>query len=655
MKRFFSHILRLSSYLLLSVVVCSCSENLFADLQTAEKVEGREFTVDFSIDLSDLVTTSSTTRSFGEQLENPDKASIVLLLFDENHFLNNVFEAEYKSTVQEGEAQHNYYTVTLKESDAPHFLHVLVNYNTLDINEIPYGTESDIFNSQLMTVGKDTAVYWERVSLPQIDKTTVTQKLSHLKVIRNFCKIALKLNTVDASGNAVGTLENAQWGLGYVPTRGTVAPYLKDQEFADYLREDEDGNTYIADYEALTKDGYAGHVPRRAGDDSFYAVTSDFEKNIQWKSIGEPLYTFENEGSSNSSLFEKTLIFLKGTFKDKNGNLDSSESYYRLSLVDPTNNYEILNMLRNIEYNITVTSISSTGYVSAEVAAERPANNNLSGSTVTNSYPTVVMDDSSLRVEYVKKYILSPGEFSLSYRYIPDVNNLDDNGNYVTNNDMVLIKTLSGGTLGTSIVSAYSKVTDEEVGQVLSEFRFTDTNEDKMRLAYFKPNQDNIHVGGLVETARIRVSISDKPSLYRDIEFILRERYKMENMNIVRDDSYIGYDMDGTQTYGTDSCYTLVVDIPTGMPEELFPLDFTLESQPSVIYPNVRRSIMEVSGSHASIFDQTVKNTFHYHRAVAKNTYNTLRSAHGYGGFTESNNRKTDYVLFSLKRPLVDV
>jgi hypothetical protein len=91
------------------------------------------------------------------------------------------------------------------------------------------------------------------------------------------------------------------------------------------------------------------------------------------------------------------------------------------------------------------------------------------------------------------------------------------------------------------------------------------------------------------------------------------------------------------------------------MPEELFPLDFTLESQPSVIYPNVRRSIMEVSGSHASIFDQTVKNTFHYHRAVAKNTYNTLRSAHGYGGFTESNNRKTDYVLFSLKRPLVDV
>jgi hypothetical protein len=111
--------------------------------------------------------------------------------------------------------------------------------------------------------------------------------------------------------------------------------------------------------------------------------------------------------------------------------------------------------------------------------------------------------------------------------------------------------------------------------------------------------------------------------------------------------------MDGTQTYGTESCYTLVVDIPTGMPEELFPLDFTLESQPSVIYPNVRRSIMEVSGSHASIFDQTVKNTFHYHRAVAKNTYNTLRSAHGYGGFTESNNRKQITFFFRLNDPLL--
>lgn len=653
MKHFFSHILRLSSYLLLSVVVCSCSENLFADLQTAEKEEGREFTVDFSIDFSSPVATSSTTRSFGEQLEEPDKASIILLSFDENHFLNNVFVANYKSTEQEGGTQHNYYTVTLKESEEPHFLHVLVNYNTLDINEIPYGTESDIFNSQLMTVGQDTAVYWQRVSLPQIDEATVTEKLSHLKLIRNFSKITLTLNSVDIARNAVGTLVNAQWGLAYVPSRGSVAPYLKDQEFANYLRENEDGTTDIADYETLTKDGYVGHVPRRVGDDTFYLITSDFENNIQWKSVNEPLYTFENEGSSNSSLFERTLIFLKGKFRDTDGNVDSSDSYYRLSLVDPTNNYEILNILRNIEYNIRVTSISSTGYVSAEVAAERPANNNLSGSTVTNSYPTVVMDDSSLRVEYVKKYILSPGEFSLSYRYIPDVNNLDDNGNYVTNNDMVLIKTLTGGALGTSIVNDYSKVTDEEVGQVLSEFKFTDTNKDNMRLVYFKPNPDNIHVGGLVETAHIRVSAADKPSLYRDIEFILRERYKMENMNIVRDDSYIGYDMDGTQTYGTDSCYTLVVDIPTGMPEELFPLDFTLESQPSVIYPNVRRSVMEVSGSHASIFDQTVKNTFHYHRAVAKNTYNTLRSSHGYGGFTESNNRKQITFFFRLNDPLL--
>ncbi len=628
------------------MTICGCSEELYLPAQTV--VEEGEFSVDFQVELPQQEDGTSTTRSFGENLADSKNARIFLLAFDENHFLTNVYEAKFESSNREDGVLRNVYTVTMKTSEAPRYFHMLVNYNDLDMSKIPYGTESDIFGSDLMTVGLGTDVYWERVYLDKVDKETVKKKLSKIKLIRNFCKLNLILKTADENGKSVGTLVDAKWGMGYVPTRSFVAPFLKDQEFADYLREKEDGTTYIVDYDALTDDGYTGHIPRKAGNTNFYSVTSDFEDSVEWVSIDTPIYSFENESSSSSSLFERSLIFLRGKFKDASGNVDEKESYYRLSLVDPKNNYELLNMLRNIQYKITISSISSTGYETADIAAERPANNNLSGSTVTASYPTVVSDVSSLRVDYLKKYIMSPDAFSLTYRYVPDVK-VFENGDYVTDNEKVVIKTLTGDNLAETITpDIYCDVTDSEVSSVLSQVKMSSTDEDNFRTAYFLPNKNNFHVGGLVETAYVRVSVTENPSLYRDIEFILRGRYLMENMELIRDNSYVGYNMDGTQSVGSDSCYVLKVDIPTGIPDEIFPLDFTLESQPTLIYPNVTRSVMEVNGSHVSIFDQSVKNSFHYHRAVAGETYNTVRTAHGYGGFVEKNNKKQITFFFRL-------
>ncbi len=45
---------------------------------------------------------------------------------------------------------------------------------------------------------------------------------------------------------------------------------------------------------------------------------------------------------------------------------------------------------------------------------------------------------------------------------------------------------------------------------------------------------------------------------------------------------------------------------------------------------------MEANGTDNSIFDWTTRNSFHFHRSVTRDAYNTILDGHGYGGFTES-------------------
>jgi hypothetical protein len=124
-------------------------------------------------------------------------------------------------------------------------------------------------------------------------------------------------------------------------------------------------------------------------------------------------------------------------------------------------------------------------------------------------------------------------------------------------------------------------------------------------------------------TIRVRVNDSDKPEnsvLFRDVKFTLRERYMYKNLTLTDD----GVDDTG------EECYKITVDIPSGMPEQLFPLTFTFEANPDCVYPNAEKSVMVVSTEDQSLFDAANSDSFHFHREVTWDVYNGFEEADGY-------------------------
>jgi hypothetical protein len=131
----------------------SCSDELVTNTGSGEM--GDDVTIDFSLEVPQRE--DALTRTFTETEEAEfiaSDASIVILAFDENHYLTNAYQGTYKSVDANGVVT---YSVTLKSTDEKRFFHVIVNHNNLDISQIQYGMESEVLTSDLMTVdyGKD--------------------------------------------------------------------------------------------------------------------------------------------------------------------------------------------------------------------------------------------------------------------------------------------------------------------------------------------------------------------------------------------------------------------------------------------------------------------------------------------------------------------
>jgi hypothetical protein len=562
-----------------------------------------EVTLTVGCQLSDV---AMETRAFGEASDFiPSSASILILAFDENHLLTNVYDGEYVAPKvdEDGntiESACNYYKVTLKTTDQPRILHFIVNLNEVSKDSIPFGTESAIFTGKYMTVPEGSDVYWQRLEFPDgINDSTTHSALSHLKLVRNFCK--LRLDTTAATN-----LSAIEWGQMVIPSYGSVAPYISDQKFAYF----HDTSGIPLNYDSLSAQGYAGNIPRTSSNkETFYRLTSVEDANrIDWKPATEPIYCFENEGSSNSSLWNQTDIFIRGYF---DGDL-TKKTYYRISLVDPTKNYKPLNMLRNISYVIRISSVDEAGYDTAIEAFTRASGNNVSGSAVTSEYNSINSSKALLRVEYMKKYILGTAPFTMLYRYVPDVEQMSGN-QYISMNDSVELRVIDESY--NSIILP-TEITDENSALKGYTVAASD-NEDGYRTITFKPNKPL--PGGESTTTTVRFTVTQKghTNLYRDVSFILRERYKLQNLTLTRDDE------------GTNS-FTLTAEIPASTPQQLFPLDFTFESSPSYVYPNVSKGVMEVNSAETSIFDASNTTSFHFHRSLTWSEFNSLVEESGY-------------------------
>jgi hypothetical protein len=117
----------------------------------------------------------------------------------------------------------------------------------------------------------------------------------------------------------------------------------------------------------------------------------------------------------------------------------------------------------------------------------------------------------------------------------------------------------------------------------------------------------------------MRVGVEGKPELYRNITFYLRQRYLLKSMSITKGDD--------------DNSFVLGLKVPANLPDELFPLEFTLETYPVCIYADVSSgTVMNTECTSTSIFTDEEKDdaTFQFLRRITKSDFSALESVDGY-------------------------
>jgi hypothetical protein len=575
MKEFIHNIhwLHLSALLwILLALCCACTDDL-----TTPTDEGEYFTLTFGIELPEA---ASATRAQSVENFNPATASIKILSFDENHLLSDTYTGSYVGSSTSSGTWHCNYTISLRTSNTPHYLHLLINHNNLKLSDLPLGTESDLMTAPYMTVGTDTCVYWRRIKLETVTPSVAAAALKDLKVVRAFAEVVV---SYDVASSDAYQLKSPQWALMNRPSRGAIAPYTGEQDFADFVSSD----GKLASYSALTRtQGYHGYTPRRADNvATFYAQTS--ASALEWHNAGDTLLVFENEASSLSSWWQPTTLLLRG-YVSKSGATASSYSYYRVKLQNPALGLTSMDLLRNFLYDVHIYTIESDGYATTEAALNAPAEGDLAVVTETDALSSLTVGNASLSVERTRYYILAPGSFPIAYRYQPDVtSSATANGSvsfYAFQKGQV--KGLSDVVGSNFFASGYSMGSDRSDG-----FRTIDFTAGTPALT---PRND---------TLRLQVSDNGHEYLHRDVEVILRARYAC-SLSLE------------SETGG----YVLKAALTEELPQELFPLDLTLKMEPTgstsgtYIYPNAEATPMEAQWSQGS-------STFTYHRLLTWSEY----------------------------------
>jgi hypothetical protein len=661
----YSNILKFAIAALLPVMA-GCSDSIIDPLLKPYGSDGDTVTVDFGLDFDEgssnsklsraddpdeNTATTSTGVDSSEEFVPSESTPIYIVAFDENNLLTDVYPCKYTGSayVKSCGKYHHHFEVTLYKTSKRRNIHIIANYD-LDTKNLPYATESDLFNSKYMMT--DKRVYWRRIELPNGIDEKITTYLNGVKLIRNFARVNLTFELTDDSKYKRDEFSEIKWCMLNVPTKSFVAPYLKGQEFATFLKlgYDKDGNIIQSTggsnhndaipctYDDLYEEGYRCNVPRTQDNaSSFYSMTSASEiTDNSWSDVSEPLYVFENEGSSDSQYFKRTSFLIKAV-------KDGKPWYYRLNLVDPDRNYEQLYLMRNVSYEVKVTAINDEGFSSPAEAFSKAAANNISSASSTSTFTNVSANNAALRVEYMTKYIFSNDTISMKYRYVPDITNIVGNS-YVADNDKVTLTTAEAYT-GT----APAIIGTDNTKYAINKYERDTEDVGNYRKYTLKPNLPQKN--GVETISKIRVQVNepqytDKENtkenqyyknniLYRDVTFVLRQRFSLSDMEITKDDS-------------PTNTYTLTVKIPAGLPEAIFPLDFTFETYPPFAYPNADKSIMRVTGTDESLFSHGSYDTFHYHRAVTYENYSLAYDPSNSQTFKEENGYRLITFYFQI-------
>ena len=392
--------------------------------------------IDFTVQVKDP---SVATKALGQQ---PTLRNLMVAVFDASGYLMEyTFATEI--TLATENATHYDYKVAITQSDDPRIIHFIGNAP----DKLTFGVEETVLADITSSIGVnlDDGIYWCRREVPQISGTNSGGSMAlaegddpmevaspiyqadsktrayfdNVGLIRNFSQIQLVSTSSDF------TLE--KYYVVGTPKEGLAAAYnYSTGKFVNYYKGDNTvtgseaaGYTFnlgaAKTFAEIIAEGYDANVLPAA--QKFTLAESENAAN--WVSNGASAYVYECEKPLRAE--DAVYIIAYGKYDpNHDDNIDGTNYYYKIDLRDENGYFPII---RNFKYTIDITEVTRAGYETIDKAAASAGSGDISTSLETKSLAYISDGVASLEVEYIEKYIVTPGNVTLEYEFLDNVKN----------------------------------------------------------------------------------------------------------------------------------------------------------------------------------------------------------------------------------------
>ena len=648
---------RLLAYLITLFAIMACASHLENENSGGmdPSLEGKPVTFTFSVpDVRVAPSTKGVDGSdgliAGDPYLDPDK--LYLVVCGGTQSIKYIRKAEFvgesivpASEIEdyplEGDGSVTMYKfrVQLELTDSHRTVYFLGN---IDENQLITGSYAyQILPSLQSYEGRQA--YWQRVNMPpvhpsvdsnnnpiMVDGTYVPSEeaeasLKHIPLIRNYAKILVTDSTDPEDG-----FELYSYAVIYYPKRGSVVPYRSNvDDIKDAFNFNVSGDSYrFSGYERCSFQNldedleYLGYLSPSVEFDREIPSAAMFEnpdisggRVIKYDKDAPDQGFYLYERSIPNDNLDPTFVIIRGKFGD------GEYYYYRLDLmetkvVDFESVYQYYPIYRNFRYNIQLNRISSMGVSTPEAAAQSSGAEDISADISMRHLSDISNGQTRLVVEpFMSKTYTGPNEEGYYYiyaRFFNDISSSDPNVDW----GAVSVELEPMEDQSEDILILYDDVGNEVHGFYPSAQSMG--GEPGFRIIRFNTKA----AGSQTQTQKIKITgrnlyTHEEFPLYREVEITLQ---KMQPMSVSCANAELPLAKSVSQS--------IQVTIPAGLPESMFPLEFTIEAERPTLTPDSSKdgnNLPVYSGISISDNEEYAgKNTIQFIRTLTLDEYNGL-------------------------------
>lgn len=583
------------------------------DLETSGKRVSFTFT---------LTAEQESTKALGEAYE---LNTVNIAVFGGSGYLK---EYQTVTPVYKGNNQYEC-TISLALTNSKRRIHILGNGPT----GIPFGRDYDVLPPLLSEEG--ATGYWQLVLLDNVTakedgegnliepyeaSDELLAAFQNVPLIRNWAKIELIAKDGSHFTPYSFAVVNA-------PKQGTIVPYggekgfitnYKDLSFAQLCSDEYDytGNLPSAKAEfeplTLTKEDFEN----KTNGVKAYKATADLEPG----EIPPAVYLYERPIPDGS--LESTFVLVYGKyFNPDDTSLSADEKangvecFYKLDLMAGGEYYPIL---RNFRYTIQIENIATRGQDTPEEAAASAGSADVSADVNASRLPDISDGTRRMAIQPWMSYTFLEAQEESTFLYVTfyDDINQGEGGEEPEPNmkpESIYFQLIpeTAGIIKNGQVTIGPAQGKDELGNKPSNYGWR-----PISFAIAGPSEAHARTQTLRILCKTHRDDPDEEPLYRDIVISL---LPIQAMRVSCGEERV------LRKKGTE--VRVDVDIPDGLVESMFPLEFNIEAKNLTLTPDdsQREHVLPVVAGE-TIVDDSHRQSFYFQRTVTWSEYQSLTS-----------------------------